>query len=93
VLDNAVDEGRKLFSVAERALVDVVENGGQLGIELVLRVQMCVAEVLDVLGEVAEEEDVLLADFTGDFDLVGGQLIPLHRQAWQHLHSRHRTCR
>jgi hypothetical protein len=29
-----------------------------------------VAELFDVLGEVAEEEDVVLADFAGDFDLV-----------------------
>jgi hypothetical protein len=28
-----------------------------------------VAQVLDVFGEVTEEEDVLLADFAGDFDL------------------------
>lgn len=30
---------------------------------------MCVAEVFDVFGEVAEEEDVGFADFAGDFDL------------------------
>jgi hypothetical protein len=28
-----------------------------------------VAEVLDVFGEIAEEEDVLVADFAGNFDL------------------------
>jgi hypothetical protein len=31
-----------------------------------------VAEVLDVFGEVAKEEDVVLADFARDFDLVKG---------------------
>jgi hypothetical protein len=28
-----------------------------------------VTEILDVFGEIAEEEDVLFADFAGDFDL------------------------
>lgn len=31
---------------------------------------MGVAEILDVFCEVAEEEDVVLADFTGNFDLL-----------------------
>jgi hypothetical protein len=33
---------------------------------------MRVAQVLNVFGEVAEEEDVVLADFAGDLDLDGG---------------------
>lgn len=31
---------------------------------------MGVAEVFDVFGEVAEEEDVVLANLAGDFNLV-----------------------
>ena len=31
---------------------------------------MCVAEILDVLGEVAKEEDIVLTDLSGDFDLT-----------------------
>lgn len=49
--------------------MDRVEDVGERRVELVLRVQMCVAEILDVFGEVAEKEDILLADFAGDFDL------------------------
>lgn len=30
---------------------------------------MCVAQVLDVFRQVTEEEDVVLADLAGDFDL------------------------
>lgn len=30
---------------------------------------MCVSEILDVFCEVAEEENVLLANFASDFDL------------------------
>lgn len=32
-------------------------------------VGVSVTEVLDVFGERTEEEDVLLSDFAGDFDL------------------------
>jgi len=28
------------------------------------------AEIFDIFGEVAEEEDVVLSDFTGDFNLI-----------------------
>jgi hypothetical protein len=35
-----------------------------------LAVVMCVAEILDILGEVAKEEDVVLANLTCDFDLI-----------------------
>lgn len=31
---------------------------------------MSVAKVLDVFGQVAEQEDVVFADFAGDFDLT-----------------------
>lgn len=31
---------------------------------------MSVAEVFDVFGEVAKEEDIGFADFAGDFDLL-----------------------
>jgi hypothetical protein len=69
VLNDAVDESREFLSVAESAVVDVVEDNGELGIELVVAVEMGMSEVLDVFCEVAEEEDVVLADLTGDFDL------------------------
>jgi hypothetical protein len=29
-----------------------------------------VAEIFDIFGEVAKEEDVVLANFTGDFNLL-----------------------
>lgn len=75
MLDDAVDERREAICVAEGAVMDVVEDGGELWVELILRVQVRVAQVLDVFGEVAEKEDVLLADFTGDFDLEQSQSL------------------
>tara|TARA_R110002003_G_scaffold42_3_gene3084 strand:+ start:14478 stop:14738 length:261 start_codon:yes stop_codon:yes gene_type:complete len=69
VFNDAVDESREFLSVAKGAVVDVVEDNGELGIELVVAVEMGVSEVLDIFCEVAEEEDIVLADFTGDFNL------------------------
>jgi hypothetical protein len=33
-------------------------------------VEMAVAQLLDIFGQVAEEEDVLFADLASDFDLL-----------------------
>lgn len=32
-------------------------------------VVVCVAKILNILSQITEEEDVVLANFTGDFDL------------------------
>jgi hypothetical protein len=70
VLDDAVDKCGETVSVAELSLTDNIENSGQLGIKLILRVDMSVSQILNVFGKVTEEEDVLLANLTGNFDLV-----------------------
>jgi hypothetical protein len=49
--------------------LDGLKDGGKGWVERVCSVQMRVAEVFDVLGEVAEEEDVVFADLAGDFNL------------------------
>ena len=46
--------------------MDLVEDLRELGLELVVVVEMAVAQLVYVFGEVAEEEDVLFADFSGD---------------------------
>jgi hypothetical protein len=69
MVDNTVDESREALSVAEHAPSDGVEDLGKLGLDLVSGVEMCMSEVFNVFCEVTEEEDVLLADFTGDLNL------------------------
>lgn len=51
---------------------DEVEDRFEVCVQGVRSVGVCVAQVFDVFGEVAEEEDVLLADFAGYFDLDEG---------------------
>lgn len=69
MVDDAVDESREGASITKLALVDGVEDVGKVRVKLILLVEVGVAELLDVFGEVTEKEDVLLADLTGDFNL------------------------
>lgn len=73
MVDDAVEQGTEALGITECALVNRVEDGRELGVELVVRVEMGVAEVFDVFCQVAEQEDVLLADFSGNLDLAGCQ--------------------
>jgi hypothetical protein len=70
VLHDAVEERGEGTCVAKGAGMDGVENGGKGWVELVVLVEMRMAEVVDIFGEVAKEEDILLSDFTGDFNLT-----------------------
>jgi hypothetical protein len=55
-----------LPSIAKDALADRLEHILQHGVEVEILVVVCMTEIFDVLAEVAEEEDVLLADLSGD---------------------------
>jgi len=75
MIDDAIHERGEGASVAEGVLLDGVENFGKGGLELILAVDVGVAELVDVFGEVAKEEDVVLADFAGDFNLSSVSLV------------------
>ena len=70
MVHDAVEERREGAGVAKGARVDAVEYGSKSRVELVLLVEVSVAELVDVLGEVAEKEDVVLADLAGNFNLA-----------------------
>lgn len=55
--------------VPERVRLDAVEDRAEVRVQRVRGVRVRVPQVLDLLGEVAEEEDVVLADLARDFDL------------------------
>lgn len=69
VLGDGRHERGELAGVAEGAGCDGVEDFGEVRVEVEAAVEVAVAELFDVFGEVAEEEDVLFADFAGDFNL------------------------
>ena len=67
---DAVDERGEGALVAERAAADRVEDFRQVRVDAVAAEAVRVPQVLDVLGQGAEEEDVGVADLARDFDLV-----------------------
>lgn len=77
VLDNTVEQRAECSSIAETTFVDLVKHLGELRLELVVLVQMCVAQVLDILCEVTEEKNVLLANLACNLDLSTVRLTGL----------------
>jgi hypothetical protein len=71
VIRDAVDEGAELGRVAEHAFTDDFEDAREVWVELEVAVPVRVAQVFDVLGQVAEEEDVVFADFSCDLNVAG----------------------
>jgi hypothetical protein len=70
MLHDAIEQGREALGIAKGAAMDMIEYVGELGLELVLLVQMRVAEVFDILGKVTEQEYVLFTNLAGDFNLL-----------------------
>lgn len=69
VMANCVNHGIEIVRRTEGTVFDLVEDLVEVRIDDVRAVVVGMAKVLDIFGEVAEEEDVIFADFTGDFNL------------------------
>ena len=69
VVGNRVAKSGKPTGVAESVGFDGVKNAREVRVESEGAVGVGVAEVFDVFGEIAEEEDVVGGDFAGYFDL------------------------
>lgn len=66
---DGVDKSGKGALVAKSARVDGFKDSLEFGVELMFAVVVVVTEVFNVFGEVAEEENVLVAGFTSDLNL------------------------
>lgn len=55
-------------------------------------IRVSVTQLIYVLGEISEEEDVVLADFSGDFNLIVLVLLPRQLRI-DHSHWLHRKYR
>ena len=69
VINNSIDQSRECAFVTERAFFDGFENLGQIWVDLILAVEVVMAEILNVLRQIAEEEDILVSSLAGDLDL------------------------
>jgi hypothetical protein len=66
---NAADEGRKWSYVAKLAVLNYVEDFLQRRVDLILAIEVCVAKVFNILCQITEEKNVLVARLPRDFDL------------------------
>jgi hypothetical protein len=72
VLAHGRHHAGKVLRLAKGALLNLFEDARQVRVDFVLllaAVDVRVAQLLDLLGEVTKEEDVLLADLARNFDL------------------------
>ena len=69
---NSSNQRGERSNVAECIRFNAVKHSLELRINRRLVVSVCVTQILDIFGEVAEEEDVVFANFAGDFDLHVG---------------------
>lgn len=69
VLLNGRSQCGKVGFVAEQTVFDCLEDLLQLWIELEVAIEMTMSELFYVFGEVTEEENVLLSNLSGDFNL------------------------
>ena len=70
MVNDGVGERRESAGIAEHAVLDGIEDLLELLIKMVIAVHVGMAELIDIFGEIAEEEDVVLTDLAGDFDLI-----------------------
>jgi hypothetical protein len=75
VVDDAVEQCREGLRIAKGTVMDAVENSGESRVQLVVLVEVSVTEIVDVFSEVAEEEDVVLANLACNFNLTGSVYI------------------
>ena len=75
------DQRGKVVRLAKRLLLDGLEDLLEVGVDRMRPVRVRVPEVFNVLSEVAEKEDVVLADLPSDLNLsTGVSLVPERRQ-------------
>lgn len=70
MVTNSRDHSSKIIGRAECAFLDSFEHLGQVRVHSVGAVRMRMAEILNIFGEIAEEEYIVLANFTGNFNLT-----------------------
>ena len=69
MVDDAVDERGEGASLTKSTLFNLVKDFGEGFVKMVIAIDVGMAQVVDIFGEVAEKENVVLADFARDFDL------------------------
>jgi hypothetical protein len=66
---NAADEGAECVRITKGVFVDFVKDSLEVRVNGMRAISMSVAEIFDIFGEVAKEKDIVLSDFSSDFNL------------------------
>lgn len=72
------DERFEIRRCAEGALLDFGEDRNQVWVKGMSAVRVRVTEILDILGKVSEQKDVVLPNLPGNLDLNSGVSIMDH---------------
>jgi hypothetical protein len=67
---DCADESGEGARIPEGVLLDFLEDFGEIWVQCMRTVGMCVAEVFNIFSEVTKEEDIVLPNFAGDFNLL-----------------------
>ena len=92
LVDDGIAECCEAAGVAETPAFDGLEHLFQVRVEGEGAEVMSVAEVFDVFREVAEKENIRVADFAGDFNLQASSAIGCAKDGGMNerdTHSRH----
>src|SRR5687768_8782552 len=80
VVFNSIDHGLEVVRASESTLLNLFEDLCQVRVNGVRAVCVGVTKVLNVFGQVAEQEDVVLADLAGDLNLGQWVSSPMQSQ-------------
>ena len=72
LIDDRVAKGAESAGIAKTPAFDGVKDLSEIRVKFEGAIVMSMAEIFNVFGQVAEEEDVIFADFASDFDLYQG---------------------
>ena len=60
----------KATRITKCSLLNLFEDLGEVGIKLMGAIVVSMAKIFDIFSQVSEQEDVVLSNFTSDFDLL-----------------------
>lgn len=69
MLDNGIDQSRELTSVTKYTFLDRLEDALKHRVQVKLGIEVGVAQIFHVLGQVTEKKDVVLSDLASDLNI------------------------
>jgi hypothetical protein len=91
ILDSS-NKSSKATGIPECPLLDLLKDLCEVWIKFVGAIVVSMAKIFDIFSQVSEQKDVVLSNFTGDFDLL--KLVKISQKLeGYNLHWHHRKYR